>query len=294
MLQSAVLAHVPHAFTTRLGGVSAGPYASLNFGSPNDLPTSERDPVVNVESNVQRVFAALACSHRTLAQVHQVHGSNVLTLACKASDGSTRGDVDPQGKTVQADAIVTDDPSLLLGVRVADCGPVLLATADGSVVASVHAGWRGVVAGVLPATVANMQKLHASRVRAGVSSASGGGLIAAIGPCLSAREFEVGEDVREEIERATKMHLDSGKHARDIEAPEFQSLTLTERSTRNRPLVDLVRCMNLQLRAHGVRQVDESCHACTAGDAKRFFSHRRDAGRTGRMLAVIGPAQSKE
>jgi polyphenol oxidase len=269
LLQSAALAHVPHAFTTRQGGMSQGPYASLNFGSPNTLPPDERDTRSNIEANIQLVLQALHCERRTLSQLHQVHGSQVVHVSPTARDDGMPPD--RYGTCVQGDALFTTDPTALVGVRIADCAPVLLATADGSAVAAIHAGWRGLVAGVVQRTARALQ-----------ASAPGLPVVAAIGPCLGALASEMGEDVAQQILEATER---CAGHAHGV--------LLAQRSERGRPLIDLVRAITLHLHASGVATVDISCHACTASDASRFFSHRRDAGHTGRMLALIGPAPSR-
>lgn len=235
----------------------------MNFGSPGDVPAHERDSREHVAENVRRVLAAIGCDGRRLCQLHQVHGSRVHVV--HAEHGA-----DCFGTREQGDALVCAASAMCVGVRVADCGPVLLATRDGRVVAAVHAGWRGVVAGVLVESVRAMRGLAPREA-----------IVAAIGPCLGAQASEMGEDVAATICEATRTWAGTD-----------DGLVLAERSARGRPLVDLVCAMRLQLLAAGVREVDTSCHACTASDASRFFSHRREAGRTGRMLAVVGPAAS--
>jgi len=277
LLRSPALSHVPHAFTTRLGGVSQGPYASLNFGSPNDLPDAQRDTRENIERNLRLVLRELACEHRTLAQLHQVHGAHIVqvpantdSLANSLAD-SPAPSPDRYGTCAQGDALLTHHPHSHVGVRIADCAPVLLATADGSVVAAIHAGWRGLVAGVVQRTAIALQ-----------AHAPGTKVLAAVGPCLGPLASEMGEDVAQQILAATQQ---CAGHASGV--------LLAQRSDRGRPLIDLVRAITLHLHASGVAAVDTSCHACTASDSSRFFSHRRDAGRTGRMLALIGPAPSR-
>jgi hypothetical protein len=159
----------------------------------------------------------------------------------------------------QADALVTERKDVLVGVHVADCVPVLLARADGRRVAAVHAGWRGLVAGVLP---------HALELL-------GKNAVAALGPCIGEGAFEVGPEVAEAFARAGLEHV--------IRARENA-----------RPHVDLRAAAEAQLRAGGVRLLD-STDRCTYRDADEFFSFRRDVthgGRahTGRLGAWIGVA----
>lgn len=254
LLYSRVLAGrgVPHAFTTRAGGISAGIFASLNFGNPGDLKPEERDPLSNIHANFAGVLNAIGCGDRELVQVHQVHGGAVH--AVRAGQAAHPGPSD-----TRADALVTRDGARVLAVRIADCAPVLIASSDGRAVAAVHAGWRGVVAGVVRNALAALR-------------AEDGGqcFVAAVGPCLSVMHFEIGPEVAAEFEREfgpTTPHLRPGP--------------------RGRPLLDLKGALREQLEHAGVEEVDVMPH-CTYADAERFFSHRRDAGRTGRMAAVIG------
>lgn len=248
---------VRHAFTTRRGGVSTGIFDSLNFGNPGDLPQDQRDPPSNIAANLHRVLAALDLRERELIQVHQVHGDGVRTVVPgrPAHDGP---------HDTRADAIVTTDPRRVLAIRTADCAPVLIASRDGRAVAAVHAGWRGVIAGVTAAAV------RAMRALAPESCASG--LVAAIGPCIGPGAFEVGREVAAEFERAF--------------GPATPHIRRGERLT-----VDLPAALREQLRAAGLAEADIDLPAhCTHERADLFFSHRRDRGRTGRMVAVIAPS----
>src|SRR5205823_8319158 len=132
-------AGVPHAFSTRAGGVSKAPFDSLNLGITSGLDIS--DDVANIRENYRRLRAVIGCEDRDRCWVHQVHGADVCAIR--------PNQIFESGE--KADAMVTDDPRRVLSVKYADCVPILLATADGRAVAAVHAGWRGVVAGVLPA-----------------------------------------------------------------------------------------------------------------------------------------------
>src|SRR4051794_26181302 len=135
-------AGVPHAFSTRIGGVSRPPFDSMNLGNPNGCAV--QDDYENIWANYRLLQQAAGCGgERELCRVHQVHAAGVVrTRAGEPFDNSAK-----------ADAIVSDDAARVLSVRVADCVPVLLATADGRTVAAVHAGWRGVIAGAVPAAV---------------------------------------------------------------------------------------------------------------------------------------------
>lgn len=157
-------AAVPHGFFGATGGVSAGCYASLNTG------LATQDEPANVAENRRRALAAMAAAEGDLATARQVHGTTVIHASRPVPD--TR----PEG-----DALISTDPGLAVGVLTADCAPVLLATAAGGVVAAVHAGWRGALAGVVEACVAAL----AAR---GVAASE---LRAAIGPCIGRAAYEV-------------------------------------------------------------------------------------------------------
>jgi YfiH family protein len=157
----------------------------------------------------------------------------------------------------QADAMVTAEPKVLLTIRVADCVPVLLASEDGRIVGAAHAGWRGIVGNVIAKTVRTLHEEGPAPER----------LVAAIGPCISAAHFEVGEEVAAEFmqqDLAAAVKPDPGK----------------------KPHIDLQAAARLQLERAGVSRIDRH-NLCTFRDAAEFFSHRRDNGITGRMAAVI-------
>lgn len=254
MLASEGLSHVPHGFSTRVGGVSRGVFGSLNFGNPGELPPGvERDSKANIDENFRRVLEVVGAPGRRVLQVHQVHGDGVVLIR--------RSDASPDG--VKADAIVTDDPRAMACVRVADCAPVLLASGDGRIVAAAHAGWRGVVAGVVPRAIDVMRKVGAEEIHA------------AIGPCISMQAFEVGPEVIEAFAQRF-----STECVRRATAPEAAAL--------GKGYVDVPRAIVEQLRGAGVSRVDVLAR-CSVREPEAFFSHRRDRGITGRMIGIVGP-----
>lgn len=242
-------AGVPHAFSTRIGGVSHGAFASLNLGNPQG---AIRDSEANIHENYLKLFAALGLSGRVLCRVHQVHGRALVTLR--------NGDAPPTGQ--QADGLITDSRAFTLSIRTADCVPILIAAKSGSLVAAVHAGWRGIVAGILPEALSALHHL-------GVPVSD---MLVAIGPCIGAEAFEVGEEVAEEFVRAIGHH-----------AP-------IRRDFGPKPHIDLVRAAVHQARHFGVPEnaIDHG-DFCTVRDSGLFYSHRRDCGLTGRLAAVISP-----
>jgi YfiH family protein len=164
---------VPHGFYTRRGGVSSGPFASLNCS------VSSPDDPASVQENRARVARSLDIEPGALLGLTQVHGDGVVTVTEPWAPG--------QGG--KADAMVTARSGVALGIVTADCAPVLFAADDGTIVGAAHAGWRGAVSGVLEATVAAMTAL----------GASAGGIVAAVGPCIGQASYEVGPDLRDAV-----------------------------------------------------------------------------------------------
>lgn len=160
---------VRHAFFGRLGGVSQGLYASLNCG-----PGSQ-DAREAVTENRNRAAKALSAEH--LLSLYQIHSAKVVVVETPWALG--------QGP--QADGMVTRLSGIALGVLAADCAPVLFADEAAGVIGAAHAGWKGAHSGVLQATLEAMESLGAQRTR----------IVAAIGPCISQRAYEVGPEFYE-------------------------------------------------------------------------------------------------
>jgi YfiH family protein len=166
---------IAHGFFGREGGVSEGIYAALNCG-----PGSKDDPAA-VAENRDRVRAALGAE--TLLSLSQVHSATV--------HAAPLWEARPDG-----DGMVTATPGIALGILTADCAPVLLADRKARVIGAAHAGWKGAHGGVLEATLDAMEKLGATRA----------GISAAIGPCISQRDYEVGFDFRDRfLEQGLRM-----------------------------------------------------------------------------------------
>jgi YfiH family protein len=231
-----VAREVRAAFTLRGGGVSAAPFDSLNVGA------HVGDAAAAVAENRHRVRLRLDLPAEP-EWLEQVHGTRVADL--DAGD-DTRG---------PADAVLTRTRGRVCVVQVADCMPVLFAARDASAVAVAHAGWRGLAAGVLEATIARLRVAPAE-------------LSAWLGPAISAAHFEVGEEVRQAF-------LDGDPGA----------ATAFARNARGRWQCDLAALARRRLAALGVTEVSGG-DRCTYADPTRFFSFRRD-GRCGRMAALI-------
>jgi polyphenol oxidase len=257
-------AGTPHAFSTRLGGVSRGPFTSLNLGNPGGA--AERDSDENLRENYFRLQVALGLPLATRAWVTQVHG-RMVELVEAEGEGEYAETLEAeirdryQGQ-LPADALVTAQKNVLLTIRVADCFPILLAGDDGRIVGAAHAGWRGVIGNIVGKTVRTMHE-------AGGAAAAPAKLIAAIGPGICADCFEVGQEVAEQFDKAG--------HGASVLRPSGR-----------KPHVDLRAVLAAQLLAAGVTRVD-SQKLCTVEYAADFYSHRRDQGLTGRLAAVIAP-----
>jgi YfiH family protein len=233
-------AGVRAAFSLRSGGASAPPWNTLNLG------VHVGDDLAAVAENRRRLANALRLPAEPM-WLDQVHGHAVFDL-------DRMGRPEP-GLRPQADAAVTCGAAAVLAIQVADCLPVLLASDDGRVLGAAHAGWRGLAAGVLEATVKAMQ-VPPER------------LSAWLGPCIGPAHFEVGEEVRAAF-LATQ--------------PDAESAFVP--NPRGRWQCDLPRLARARLAGLGITQLAGG-HWCTAADPVRFFSHRRDQ-RTGRMAALI-------
>jgi YfiH family protein len=163
----------PHGFFTRRGGVSSGPFASLNCS------LSSQDDRASVMENRGRVADTIGVARGALLGCTQVHGIEVVAVTEPWQPGAGP----------RADAMVTDRPGVGLGIITADCAPVLFADAEAGIAGAAHAGWRGAVAGVLEATVAAMLRLGARTER----------IVAAVGPCIGQESYEVAADLRDAV-----------------------------------------------------------------------------------------------
>ncbi len=231
--------------STRLGGVSVAPWDSLNLG------IAVGDDADAVAENRRR-FADLLGARPVW--LRQVHGNRVQRV------GAALLDAPP----VQADAAWTDEPGVACAIQVADCMPVLFAAPDGRAVAAAHAGWRGLAGGVLETTlVALCEGAHCAPDDVAVW----------LGPCIGARQFEVGADVLQAFDQAPSLAETRcfKPSAADAATPRW--------------LANLPQLARDRLARVGVRQIDGG-DACTVEDPSRFFSFRRD-GVTGRMAAAV-------
>ncbi|MEJ0038783.1 MAG: peptidoglycan editing factor PgeF [Gammaproteobacteria bacterium] len=239
--------------TTRLGGVSAAPWDSLNVGvHVGDSPAA-------VLENRMRVRREADLPAEPV-WLEQVHGSSVVVLDVSSTPRTATADQLMQSRRPRADAAVTRDAGVVCAIQVADCLPVLFAARDGSVVGAAHAGWRGLASGVLGATVAAMDVPPDQ-------------IVAWLGPAIGPRHFEVGDEVVAAF--AATAHSDQRAQTETAFVPH----------AKGKWLCDLFTLARLRLAGAGVTQVSGG-GLCTVSDSKRFYSYRRD-GQTGRMAALV-------
>ena len=231
---------VPHGFFTRRGGVSSGPFASLNCS------LSGLDAPEHVLENRARAARALGAAPAALVGLNQIHGDTtvVVTTAWRPGEGP------------RADAAVTAQPGIALGIVTADCAPVLFADRTAGVVGAAHAGWRGAVGGVLESTLAAMCGLGATP----------GNIAAVVGPCIGQSSYEVAADLRDAV--LTHDAADARFFLDGIRDGRWQ--------------FDLAGYCVRRLTYAGVGTV-AALGLDTLADEARFFSHRR------RTLAKSGP-----
>lgn len=220
--------------TTRNGGVSTGPYASMNLG------LHVGDSVADVQRNRALLRKGLPGEPGWLEQVH----------------GVAVADADGTGAPARADASVARRPGAVCAVMTADCLPVLFCNDEGSVVAAAHAGWRGLAAGVLDATLARM----------GVPAAT---VMAWLGPAIGPAAFEVGDEVREAF----------------VAADPATAIAFRRAGGAGKWMADLFLLARLRLARLGVSRAYGG-GICTYAERERFFSYRRE-GITGRFVSMV-------
>jgi YfiH family protein len=224
-------AGVRHGFFTRLGGVSTGLYDSLNTGVG-----SSDDPAA-VAENRRRVAGHLGGTPDDLAACYQVHSA----VARVAETGW-------KGERPEGDASVTAAAGVICAVLTADCAPILLADPEAGIVGAAHAGWKGALGGIIPATIAAMEALGARPAR----------MAAVVGPCIARDSYEVGADFEARFEHQAP---GSGRF-------------FTAGASADKRLFDLPGFVLWRLEQAGVGEAAWTGED-TRSDAARFFSNRR-------------------
>jgi polyphenol oxidase len=246
LLTSALL-RSPHGFPTREGGVSVGPFRSLNSS------TASGDDPQAVAENLRRLAAAAHVALGSLATVSQVHGVALIEAV------APRDPLVANPPLAEADAIWSRTPGVAVGVKTADCVPLLLEDRAGGRVAAVHAGWRGVIGRIAEVAVAALLADGARREN----------LRVAIGPCIQRCCFEVDGDLPDRFATA------------------FGQAVVVPVEGKAKVHLDLPLALRRSLEGLGVSPSHiDSRSECTVCDS-RFFSHRRDRGLSGRHLSFI-------
>ncbi len=237
---------IGHAIFTRRGGVSPEPWSSLNMGS------TVGDEPDRVRENRRLALATQECDPSSVFDVWQVHGVDVVVATAPRS---------PETPHIQADAIITNQPRLVLMMRFADCVPILIHDPIRNVVGIVHAGWMGTVRGIVSIAVGAMRKHFQS---------DPADMLAAIGPSIGPDHYEVGSDVVSQVKQAF------GREASKILSDDNEIIRL-----------NLWEANRLLMEQSGVKHI-EVAGLCTACHTEDWFSHRAEKGRTGRFGAIIG------
>ena len=245
--RSLLLEGVPHGFLGRAGGLSTAIYAGLNVGLGSD---DERDTIMQ---NRQRAKDAVLPDSELLT-LHQVHGADVVVV----SKGFA---IDERP---HADAMVTDRPGLLLGILTADCVPVLFYDPAAQIIGAAHSGWKGAIGGVTDNTIAEMEKLGASRDN----------IVCAIGPCIGQDSYEV----------------DAGFHQRFI-ANSPDNARFFKAGRQHHFQFDIESYVAARLAAAGINKIDK-LGLDTYANEDRYYSYRRSCHRGeadyGRQISLIG------
>jgi purine-nucleoside/S-methyl-5'-thioadenosine phosphorylase / adenosine deaminase len=270
ILQADALTRIPwlvHGFSTRLGGVS-----ELHGEKVLNLGFAEWDAKEKVLENRRRFQSALGANDFTLIALKQIH-SDVIHLFENSPAEPCRGD-----------ASATNRPGLLLAVQTADCVPILLADLKRRAVAAVHAGWRGTLRRIVAKAIGKMQ------MQFGTKPAD---LLAAIGPSIGGCCYEVGTEVASEFRSQFANASEWFDELRTGDEPNpLQWLNMAPPGHQPPPksvLLDLRKANRAQLLDAGLRAqniiVSDLCTACRRD---LFFSYRKEAGTTGRLLSAIG------
>jgi YfiH family protein len=249
-------AGVAHGFSVRTGGVSTGPYDSLNLGD------SVGDSAGSVQENTRRLLQA-AGLRGGFASAHQVHGDRILGASAGGAVREVLPATAPQEEG--ADAVLALDAGVAVAVRVADCVPILLYAEDEGDAAAVHSGWRGTRLGIAGRAVRALQ--HAA-------GADPSRMLAAVGPSIGRCCYEVSPELASVF--------------RGLFGPEAAD----DPAKNPKPHLDLRHCVALALRQAGVPEERiEQVGGCTSCDIRAYFSHRRDKGLTGRHIAFVAGGQ---
>jgi hypothetical protein len=267
-----------HGFSTRRGGLSRAYCADEAHGELNLGFTAEEDSDTVAQNRRLFTQAVTGDPSTPLVDVHQIHSN--LVLLSRAADASRK-------KPRSADGLMTDEPGLLVGIRTADCIPILVADRKRRAVAAFHAGWRGTVARIVESGIGRMRLQFGSRPE---------DLVAAIGPGIGPCCYSVGEEVLSSFESqfAYARELFHEAYDSDPVRIKYPMLFMTQRAPGHSEIgpslhLNLVEANRRQLLAAGLKpSAVKLIGGCTRCHREWFFSHRGSEGHAGRMMSVIG------
>jgi YfiH family protein len=267
-----------HGFSTRRGGLSRAYCADEAQGDLNLGFTAEDDRDTVAQN--RRLFAEAVTGDLAtpLVDVHQIH-SNLVLLA-RAADASRK-------KPRSADGLMTDEPGLLVGIRTADCIPILVADRKRRAVAAFHAGWRGTVQRIVESGIGRMRLQFGSRPE---------DMVAAIGPGIGPCCYAVGEEVFSSFESQFVYARELFREVYDSDPVriKYPLLFMTQRAPGHSEIgptlhLNLVEANRRQLLAASLKPSSiKLIGGCTSCHRELFFSHRASEGHAGRMMSVIG------
>jgi YfiH family protein len=240
---------IHHFSSTRVGGVSKGEFSSLNLGNYSDDS--------DVPTNRALLCRTLGIEPLQMIGAHQCHSANVL---CVDKTIVSLPAIDRKTAVDGFDALICNIAGIYITVTTADCVPILLFDTETKSVAAIHSGWRGTLQNITATTIQAMHTHFGAEAKH---------LVAAIGPCIGGKVYEVGEELYTSFR-------DKG----------FATATLFTPKENGKYLFDIRQAVRLQLEAAGVTNIEVSTH-CTYSEPKLFFSARRQSIHSGRMLSGI-------
>jgi len=239
---------ITHGFFSRVGGNSDGVYSSLNCGAGSD------DDTATVMQNRGIVAQTMGVEADNLVSLYQVHSPKVVVVDSPWS----------RADAPQADAMVTKQPGIALGILTADCAPVLFSNSTGTIIGAAHAGWKGAVSGVVEATIAAMIELGAEKTD----------IYGVVGPCIRPESYEVGADMYALITDGNPVNAQFFDPGKDDQHYQF----------------DLPSYVLIRLASSGIGMVEDT-PGDTYADEDTYFSYRRATHRGeadyGRQISTI-------
>ena len=240
-------AGIDHFFTTRNGGISKEVFHSLNFGT-------QHGEAENMTTNLKILSTYFPIEHNQIILPKQTHSDRVEVITQNYREQALD----------ETDALITNETSVCLAVKTADCVPILLFDPKQKAIAAVHSGWRGTVQNIIGKTIEKMSLIYNTNPNE---------LIAAIGPCISQEKYEVGNDVFEFFQQLF---------------PEKNLILQFNKANNKKAQLNLTEANKLLLIKSGVKEQNIECsNICTFSNKEDFYSARRDGQRTGRMLNGI-------